>query len=113
MGTDRLKHLTARQRAVYEFIREMIVSRGYGPTVREIGAQFDIRSPNGVVCHLKALERKGAIRREENLSRAIQLTEPVHSRGLAVLTLQDLADVEIGGRAAGHDAAASAGPTQG
>ena len=74
---------TARQTAVYEFIREKIQSRGYGPTVREIGAAFRIRSPNGVMCHLKALERKGWITRGKNMSRAIELIgEPVHLRGL-------------------------------
>ena len=51
--------LTRRQRAIYEFIRDKIVNRGYGPTVREIGARFRISSPNGVMCHLKALEKKG------------------------------------------------------
>ncbi len=65
--------LTARQRQVYEYIREKILHRGYGPTVREIGEQFSIRSPNGVVCHLRALERKGLISRQPNKSRAIEL----------------------------------------
>ncbi|MFZ5832367.1 MAG: transcriptional repressor LexA [Planctomycetota bacterium] len=65
--------LTERQLGVYEFIREKIHARGYGPTVREIGSHFGIQSPNGVVCHLKALEKKGLIRREPNMSRAIQL----------------------------------------
>lgn len=75
--------LTPRQRAVYEFIRDKIRNRGYGPTVREIGDRFRIRSPNGVMCHLKALERKGLITREPNMSRAIQLAaEPIHERGL-------------------------------
>lgn len=75
--------LTAKQKAVYKFIREKIRSRGYGPTVREIGTQFKIRSPNGVMCHLRALEKKGLITREPNMSRAIQLaTEPVEDRGL-------------------------------
>ena len=32
-----LEQLTKRQRAVYEFIRDKIRNRGYGPTVREIG----------------------------------------------------------------------------
>lgn len=67
--------LTARQKDVYELIRELIVSRGYGPTVREIGHHFGIKSPNGVMCHLKALERKGLIRRDPNKSRAIELTD--------------------------------------
>jgi len=77
--------LTERQREVYEFIRERIRSRGYGPTVREIGQNFNISSPNGVMCHLKALEKKGLIHREPNMSRAIMLaTESVDgsSRGL-------------------------------
>jgi repressor LexA len=80
---DPMAKLTDRQRAVYEFIREKIQGRGYGPTVREIGKNFNIRSPNGVMCHLKALEKKQLITREPNMSRAIQLTtEPAHERGL-------------------------------
>src|SRR4051812_3660902 len=67
--------LTQRQQEIYEFLKEKILKRGYGPTVREIGSQFGIRSPNGVMCHLKALERKGLITRESHMSRAIQLSE--------------------------------------
>jgi len=75
--------LTEKQLAVYEFIRGKIRTRGYGPTVREIGTEFDITSPNGVVCHLKALEKKGMITREPNMSRAIQLkAEPIEDRSL-------------------------------
>jgi repressor LexA len=68
--------LTQRQKEIYEFLRDKIVNRGYGPTVREIGVQFGIRSPNGVMCHLKALEKKGLISRESHMSRAIQLSNP-------------------------------------
>jgi repressor LexA len=71
------KQLTDRQRRVYELIRELILTRGYGPTVREIGEAFGIKSPNGVMCHLRALERKGLIRRSPNKSRAIELTEAI------------------------------------
>lgn len=67
--------LTERQREIYEFIREKIEVRGYGPTVREIGAGFAIRSPNGVMCHLKALEKKGIIKRTGFRARAIQLVD--------------------------------------
>ena len=52
-----MDNLTKRQRHVYEFIRDKIRKRGYGPTVREIGENFGIASPNGVMCHLKALEK--------------------------------------------------------
>src|SRR3954453_23012409 len=65
--------LTDRQREIYDFIRDKIESRGYGPTVREIGLAFDIKTPNGVMCHLKALAKKGLILREDRAARAIQL----------------------------------------
>ena len=70
-----LDALTPRQREIYQFIRSKIQGRGYGPTVREIGNEFDIKSPNGVMCHLKALQKKGLIHREPNMSRAIQLLD--------------------------------------
>jgi repressor LexA len=70
-----LDNLTQRQREIYRFIREKIQGRGYGPTVREIGTEFKIKSPNGVMCHLKALQKKGLIQREPNMSRAIQLLQ--------------------------------------
>jgi repressor LexA len=78
-----LDKLTPRQRDIYKFIREKIRGRGFGPTVREIAARFDISSPNGVVCHLRALVKKGLITREPHLSRAIRLAaEPIEERGL-------------------------------
>ena len=67
--------VTARQREIYEYLREVIVSRGYGPSVREIGQHFGINSPTGVTCHLQALEKKGLISREASVSRSIQLTD--------------------------------------
>lgn len=67
--------LTARQREALEYIRRCVRKRGYGPTVREIGDQMGIHSPNGVVGHLTALERKGFIQREANLSRSIMLVD--------------------------------------
>jgi repressor LexA len=70
-----MESLTSRQREIYDFIRSKIQGRGYGPTVREIGVHFHIKSPNGVMCHLKALQKKGLIHREPNMSRAIQLLD--------------------------------------
>lgn len=67
------EELTDRQQEIFSFIKSRIHSRGYSPTVREIGKRFGINSPNGVMCHLKALERKGFIKRDPHLSRAIQL----------------------------------------
>jgi repressor LexA len=70
-----LSSLTDKQRKVYEFIREKIESRGYPPTVREIGDAFGIKSPNGVMCHLNALVKKGLILRKGTSARAIQLVD--------------------------------------
>ena len=82
-----LEQLTKRQKAVYEFVRDKIRNRGYGPTVREIGEHFSISSPNGVMCHLKALEKKGLISRAPNKSRAIELLQKAleEDRGLPLV----------------------------
>lgn len=87
------RSLTVRQQQVYDFIREKIVARGFGPTVREIGVFLNISSPNGVVCHLKALERKGMIQRLANKSRAIELTE--------IISREKQYSVPLGGRMLG------------
>jgi SOS-response transcriptional repressor LexA len=65
--------LTEKQEAIYKYIRSRILSGDSAPTVREIGDEFGLRSPNGVMGHLKALAKKGHIVRDENLSRAIRL----------------------------------------
>src|ERR1041385_1618309 len=81
-ASSKRESLTKRQRAIYDFLKGKIVTRGYGPTVREIGTEFGIKSPNGVMCHLKALEKKGLITREAHMSRAIQLCEPLTKMSL-------------------------------
>ena len=67
-----MQGLTRRQQQVLDFIRESIVDRGYPPTLREIGAHMGIRSTNGVNDHLRALERKGYLTREDMKSRALR-----------------------------------------
>jgi repressor LexA len=64
--------LTARQREALDFITYCLDERGYPPTLREIGEHMGIRSTNGVNDHLKALERKGYLVREELKSRALR-----------------------------------------
>ena len=82
--------LTKRQKEIYEFIRDKIESRGYGPTVREIGLGFNIKSPNGVMCHLKALEKKGLIIRQGFSARAIKLVDH-HPAGTGLPMLGNVA----------------------
>ena len=66
------KKLTDRQAAVLDFIGDHIVDTGFPPTIREIGDHLGISSTNGVNDHLKALERKGYLTREDAKSRAIR-----------------------------------------
>ena len=58
-----LPALTPRQKTIYEFVLKTIREKGYAPSIQEIGIRFKIASTNGVSDHLKALERKGYIRR--------------------------------------------------
>ena len=58
-----LPTLTARQKEIYDFLLRVIREKGYAPSIPEIGARFKIASTNGVSDHLKALEKKGYIRR--------------------------------------------------
>ena len=70
-----MEELTDRQREILTFIVKETESRGYPPTIREIGEHMDIRSTNGVNDHLKALERKGYLNRGEQQSRSLVPTK--------------------------------------
>jgi repressor LexA len=104
-----MQGLTARQQMVLDFIRQSIVDRGYPPTLREIGARMGIRSTNGVNDHLRALERKGYLTREDMKSRALRPTglaqmgangtEPELSP-LPPANDDDLVEVQVVGRVA-------------
>ncbi len=73
--------LTDRQKAIYDFLLKSIRERGFAPSIHEIGKQFKIASTNGVSDHLKALEKKGYIRRVGK--RAIEV---LNALGKSVLT---------------------------
>jgi SOS-response transcriptional repressor LexA len=69
-----LGELTMRQWEVLAAIRRLRAPRDLPPTIRELGAEIGVGSPNGVVCHLRALRRKGWIVREACRSRTLRLT---------------------------------------
>jgi repressor LexA len=73
-----VQKLTQRQEMVLQYIQSSITDRGYPPTLREIGNFMGIRSTNGVNDHLRALERKGYLTREDMKSRALRPT-PLHA----------------------------------
>jgi repressor LexA len=64
--------LTSRQREVFDFVIKFAKERGYPPSVREIGQQFGIY-PRAVFDHLKALERKGYLKRRRSMSRGLEV----------------------------------------
>ena len=64
--------LTDRQKEIFEFIKRFIKERGFPPSVREIGERFQIY-PRAAFDHLKALERKGYLRREGSMSRGLEV----------------------------------------
>lgn len=69
------EQLTDRQQIVFDYILSFIEERGFGPTIRDIQFEMKFKSPNGVMGHLNALERKGLIDRSSNKSRSIVLTD--------------------------------------
>lgn len=67
--------LTSRQAQVYAVIASYIRTRGFAPTVREIGAAVGIRSTNCVSGHLDLIVRKGYLRRESATARGLVLAD--------------------------------------
>ena len=65
--------LTTREKSILEFIRQKIWDSGFPPTVREIGEAVGLRSTSTVHNYLKRLELKGAIRKNPDSSRAIEV----------------------------------------
>lgn len=64
--------LTSRQKEIFNFVRTFIHERGYPPSVREIAGHFRIY-PRAAFDHLKALEKKGYLRRKGSMSRSLEL----------------------------------------
>lgn len=100
-----MQGLTPRQREILDFIEARIASCGYPPTIREIGEEMGIRSTNGVNDHLKALERKGYLKREGLKSRALRPVAVNDAAPEAVNDVQlpsdaDVVEVPVLGRVA-------------
>src|SRR5258706_14531955 len=94
-----MRGLQTRQAKTLDFIRRSIEERGYPPTLREIGESMGIKSTNGVNDHLRALERKGYLRREDMKSRALKLVEDSSKRATA-MSSDDFVEIQVVGRVA-------------
>jgi repressor LexA len=68
--------LTLRQRRILEVIKATVDSRGYPPSIREMGDAVGLASSSSVAHQLKVLETKGFLRRDPNRPRALEVLLP-------------------------------------
>ena len=87
-GRQSIESLTARQRSVLEVIQQSIASRGYPPSIREIGDAVGLASTSSVAHQLQSLEKKGFLRRDPNRPRAVDVRglEPMPGTGASVVS---------------------------
>lgn len=79
------KSLSTKQQAILRFIRDFIRDKDYPPSIRDIQDGCGISSTSVVDYNLKALERMGHIRRDREVSRAIELVGRRRSRTVPVI----------------------------
>ncbi|HEX9834040.1 MAG TPA: transcriptional repressor LexA [Mycobacterium sp.] len=78
--------LTERQRTILEVIRTSVTSRGYPPSIREIGDAVGLTSTSSVAHQLRTLERKGFIRRDPNRPRAVDVRSAEDVAAASIVT---------------------------
>lgn len=71
--------LTDKQSAIFLYIQNYSQSHGFPPSIREIGNYFQITPPS-VLAHLKALEKKGVIRRFPMKPRCLEILKPLKGK---------------------------------
>ncbi|MDF1617963.1 transcriptional repressor LexA [Petrocella sp. FN5] len=67
--------LGEKQQLILDFLKQEILSKGYPPSVREIGEAVGLKSTSTVHGHLERLEKKGVIRRDPTKPRAIEILD--------------------------------------
>lgn len=70
-----MKDLTQRQREILNYLCRYFQANNYWPSIRNIQEEFDFKSTNAVMGHLRALERKNAIQRIPGQARAYRLAD--------------------------------------
>ena len=71
-----MEKLTGRQNFILKVLKKLIAKNGYPPTVREIGEESNLSSPATIHFHLKKLEEKGYIKKNDNKNRTIEILVP-------------------------------------
>jgi DNA-binding transcriptional ArsR family regulator len=65
-----------RRQHILDYINDSVATRGYPPSVSEIGEAVGLASKSAVHHHLTTLEREGKIQRDPGQSRALRVIEP-------------------------------------
>lgn len=76
--------LTERQRKILQFLKRYVSRRGYPPTLREIAQNFRIKWTQGIEKHLRALQKKGYIKRSSG-ARSIEIMGFSQGRSIPVV----------------------------
>ena len=76
--------ISLKQQQILDVIQAAIKAKGYPPSVREIGEAVGLKSPSTVHMHLNKLEQQGAIRRESEKNRAIDVVGSSPMRNVAM-----------------------------
>jgi repressor LexA len=76
-----MKELSGKQKRIFEYIRDFIDEHDYPPSIRQIQEACEISSTSVVDYNLRILEKTGHIRRDREVSRAIEVTHGVSRRG--------------------------------
>jgi len=76
--------LTERQRNILQFLKRYVSRRGYPPTLREIAQNFRIKWTQGIEKHLRALQKKGYIKRSSG-ARSIEIMGFSQGRSIPVV----------------------------
>ena len=95
-GPAGIDGLTLRQRRILEMIKETVETRGYPPSIREMGDAVGLASSSSVAHQLKVLEGKGFLRRDPNRPRALEVLLPGSDESSKVRPLHpNPAEVEV------------------
>ena len=71
-----MEKLTGKQKVILDILKKLIAKNGYPPTVREIGKEANLSSPATIHFHLKQLEDKGYIKKDDNKNRTLEILVP-------------------------------------
>lgn len=87
--------ISDKQKEILEYMKEVILMKGYPPSVREICTAVNLSSTSSVFNHLEKLEKNGYIRRDPAKPRCIEIVDDSFQ-----LTRREMAQIPVVGTVA-------------